>query len=435
MIIQMNEVIKISFKNFLKNRKKTVFICIAVFISLYMLLMSNAFVNGMQKQITNAYINIQSGDVAVMWRDHYDVSTILPGKFVNPNTTKTFDVTEVKDNEEAINILDQYLKENANDIDFYSKIVRRTAKFVTDEESYSVIVYGLEDQDMKQMEKTNTLTLESGEWAVADNEVVISRQRADDCQLKIGDEIQIRGNDVNNKEVLKSYKISGIYTNGAEYNNFYAVMSPKSARTLFDMDDDMFDMVKVFLKNSDQAESFANKLDDKLLDASEVLRAQDYYNAGLFFTALSPTLKIIYQCFVVVLLLIISVGLRAVIRLNIHSSMKEFGTMRAVGFSKIKCFGIIFFELLFASVVSLALALMSVMTFVIGFGERGLYIGTNMMTNAFGGEYLYFILKPTDYVFAVVVMLVFVLISTIPPTVKMVNTKITDLLNKPRLDG
>jgi ABC-type lipoprotein release transport system permease subunit len=426
----MVNILKIGFRNMIKNRKKSIFVCIAVFLSLYLLLISNAFVNGMRMQITNAYINIQSGDVAVMWKNHYNVSTLLPGKFVNPNTTKSFNVEDEEKNLEAIKVLDKYLEDNSDSVDFYSKIIRRTANFVVNDKSYSVLIYGLEQQDIDNMEKTKTFSIESGKWPIEENEVVISRQRADTCNLKIGDTVKLSGYTVHNKEVTKEYKITGIYTNGAEYNNFYAITTPSSARSFYDIKDNMFDMVKIYLKNQEDAENFANKLDGLLMAKSDVLRAQDYYNAGLFFTGLSPLLKEIYKWFVVVLLITISIGLRAVIRTNIFSSMKEFGIMRAIGFSKIKCFFIVFFELFLISLISLILSLGSVMTFVVLFAEKGLHIGTNYMTNAFGGEYLYFILKPTDYIFAFLVLLIFVLISTIPPVAKLCNGKITDLLNK-----
>lgn len=430
----MGEVIKIAFQNFKRNRKKTIYVGIAVYISLMMLLMSNAFVNGMQKQITNAYINIQSGDVPVMWKDHYESSALLPGKFVNPNTTKTFEVDEDKDNKEAINVLDEYLEDHEDEVDFVAKIVRRAAKFVVEDESYSALIYGLEEDDREQMEKTKTFVLETGDWPKEDDEMVISRQRADTCDLEIGDEVSIDTFDVKNHKIVKKYKISGIYKNGAEYNNFYMVITPNSARKLLGMDDEMFDLVKVFLKDSDKASDFATDLDKTLLDESEVLRAEDYYDAGLFFTALSPTLKIIYRCFVVLLLLVISMGLRSVIRLNIYSSMKEFGTMRAIGFSKAKCFFIVFFELLLVCLVALGLALCVVLGFVFAFSETGMYIGTNVMTNAFGGEYLYFILRPMDYIFSIIVMIFFVVISTSAPALKMCNTKIADMLNRPKMD-
>lgn len=426
----MLEIMKIAWKNAQKNKRKSIFVFIAVLFSILILLISSALTNGMVKTINYNYLQVQSGHIVAMWKAHYNLSPFLPGKFLNPNTSKSFNYEEDEKNIAAAKILDDFLEKNSDKVDFAAKIIRRSVSYSVGSNSYATILYGVTKEDADNLNKSKAVNLVDGKWPAKLGEIMISEDRLQKGNLKLGDSIKIESFDISNKPVSQSYTIVGVYGDGAEYNGYFGFMTDQSAKKLFNMRDDMYDMVKIYLKDINDSKELSKELDKALLVKSDVLRAQDWYDAGLFFTSLSPTCKIIYQWFVVILLLIISVGLKAIIRLNIVSSMKEFGIMRAIGFSKRKCFGIVFLELFYICCTAAVVAIGVALVIVNVVASNGIYIGPSVMTNAFGGEYLYLILNASDYLFASVVIIVFSILCTLGPALKLCRQKIISLLRK-----
>ena len=69
------------------------------------------------------------------------------------------------------------------------------------------------------------------------------------------------------------------------------------------------------------------------MEGSGLLRAESISRSGQFYLVIAGYLKSLFTLFVVFILLVIAVGIRSVVRMNLAARMKEFGTMRAIGFN------------------------------------------------------------------------------------------------------
>ena len=65
----MGIILKIAVRNIRQNRKRSFLIGLTIFISSFLLLLSDAALNGIEKQVLRGYIPLQSGEVPSSGRD------------------------------------------------------------------------------------------------------------------------------------------------------------------------------------------------------------------------------------------------------------------------------------------------------------------------------------------------------------------------------
>jgi putative ABC transport system permease protein len=126
---------------------------------------------------------------------------------------------------------------------------------------------------------------------------------------------------------------------------------------------------------------------------------------------------------------VIAIGLRSTIRMNLYERMREFGTLRAIGYSRRQSYSIIFFEAFFLSLLSLAGAFVIAAILEMILGTKGIYLGPGPLSY-FGGEYLYPQIQVADVILAIIVMVLFTLISTLSPGLQLCFQNITDIMAK-----
>lgn len=425
---------KIAFRNIVADRKRAFLIGVAIFISSFLLFLTNTTMNGTESQVLRGYINLQAGQVAVVWKDLKKVSNMDPGKFIG--NAASFDITEDNANRRAIARLINFLNENSGEIKAFYPTVRRSAKLIvkkpyTKKKEGTLIIYSLTGDNRDFILDTGTLKMSEGElFSERDNSICISRERADEDMLKIGDTVTVEAVTLNGNSRTMKFVVSGIYANAAGYDNSYGFVSEKDARKLFGFDETYFDVGRIYLKDSGKVSEFARRLDEYLTAESDILRAESFSEASAFYTSTSRNIKIFFNIFTFFLLFMIGVGLRSTLRLKIFERMKEFGTLRAIGYSRIQCFAIIFFEVFFISIIALTAAFAVACIFVAIFGRVGIYVGSGGVTYALGGESFYPSLKVSDVIFAYTVISLFSLISAFGPGLKLCYHTITDIMMK-----
>jgi|LSQX01.2.fsa_nt_gb ABC-type lipoprotein release transport system permease subunit len=425
---------RIAFRNIVSDKKRALLIGIAIFISSFLLFLTNSTMNGVESQVLRGYVNLQSGQVIVMWEELQKVSNMDAGKFLGNNAS--FDITKDELNKKAFERLADFLNSNKDEIKAFYPTIRRNAKLTikkqsTKKKESSIIIYSLIPDNRDFILSTGTLKMSEGQLLDSqEDSICISRETADRDEINIGDSVAIQATTLNKNVRSMSFVVRGIYANTAGYDNSYGFISEKRARELFGFDSAYFDVGRIYLKNSGNIHSFANRLDKYLTSESKVLRAETYTQASAFYTSTSRNIKLFFSIFTFFLLFMIGVGLRSTLRLKIFERMKEFGTLRAIGYSRIQCFEIIFFEVLFLSILALTVAFFVAFILITIFGRVGVYVGSGGVTYALGGESFYPSLNLGDIIFAYVIISLFSLISTFGPGLKLCYQTITDIMIK-----
>ncbi len=423
-------VAKIALRNVIASKKRSFLIGLVIFLSTFILLISDAMMNGVERQILKGYDNLQASDVVVMWDSLKKVG--------NDDTTRllfltnnSFDPKKDAENKRATDKLNSYLDEHKSEVKAYYPLVRRNASLVNGNKKDSQFsIFGLTEANRKFLLESRTIELSQGELIYDDsNALAISRAKADEYDLDLGDKVEIAGLSIDGKAVARQFVIKGIYANGAGWDNYYGFIAESAARDLFQYKPGTFDIAKIYLDDAERADDFAKDLDSVLTAQSDVLRAESSSEASAMFPMMAQNLKAVFNLFIFALLFIIAIGLRATINMNLFERMKEFGTIRAIGYSRAQSFAIIFFEAFFLSLSMLCLALVSAFVLVQIFSEVGVYLGDGPLSY-FGGESIYPSMRVLDVLFALVIIALFALLSTFNPGLKLLYQNITDIMAK-----
>jgi ABC-type lipoprotein release transport system permease subunit len=387
--------------------------------------------NGIEKQVLRGYITLQAGDVAVIWDSLKEVSPLDPGKFLYDFSFSVDDEEQEAENQRAMAKLRDYLAAKGKEIKAAFPTVRRYGQLVSREKiDVAFKAYGLTRESRDFLLQSGAIQPVAGQLPVEGYQVCISKTKADEHQLQVGDWVTIEATTPYGGKNAMDFQIGGIYANAAGYENWYGFMPETAFRLLFAYDPDYFDLVRIYLTDRQKAPHFAQDLDAYLTTETSVLRAESYAEASPFFTNNSRLFKAMFNVFILFLLGIIAIGLRATFRMNLFERMKEFGALRAIGYSRSHCFGIIFCEIFLLALITLGVALLCAGPVVYSLGQSGIYVGSGIACWAVGGERFYPFMRLTDLLFTTIIIFLFSLSASLQPALSLCYQKITDLLAK-----
>jgi hypothetical protein len=121
--MRMKKLVKIAFRNIIKNKKRSLFIGLAIFISCFILLISDAFGNGTAAAILNEYYYQQAGDVVLLWEKALEIEKDSPSRIY----LSQFESEKAKENKQALAGLSVFLRQHESEIENAFQVVRRGA--------------------------------------------------------------------------------------------------------------------------------------------------------------------------------------------------------------------------------------------------------------------------------------------------------------------
>lgn len=420
-------ILKIAFRNVIKNKWRSALIGFTLFISSFFLLFSNAAINGIEVQVIRGYINYQSGHVAVMWPGMKEVSPTDPVRFLD--NLASFEHDNLDQNLIAVDRLEKYLGANEKDIEKGFPSIIRRVRYSSGDQNDRIVVFGLTQEHAEFLQQERTLAITAGSLPAPDYPgIAISEYFSEETGLAMGDKISLRAVTADKAVQEMEFTITGLYANGAPYENTYAFMTDESARELTGVSQPLFDIYRIYLPDRAEAGSFAKELETYLEGTN--LHAESYLEASPFYTNNSRLMRIMSNIFMFFLLIVIAMGLVATIRMNLLERIKEFGTMRAIGYSRSKSYGIIFAEMFILATMALAIALLAAGILVAILGQSGIYVGSGPVSYGIGGERFWPELKVNDIILSILAITFFSLFATIGPGLSLCYQEITDMMLK-----
>jgi putative ABC transport system permease protein len=420
--------LRIAIRNVIQNRKRSLLVGSTIFISTLVLFLSDFTMNGVETQVIKGYINLQSGEVNV-------VGPELKGKRMS-DPAKYF-MTELPDQKEraarvaALPALDGMLSAMGDEIAYVDRRITRFGTITKGRVSERICTYNLTPEHRDHLLATKTIELKAGKLEVDEpGAITVSEDTARKAKLSVGDTVSLSIKSVYGAANLLDFTVRGIYKNRAGYDAWYGFMSDRDARLLLDADPSFFDVCMIFLKNPEAAKRVSEKLDSRLKDAGLPLGSDWWYSASLFYPRNAQGMKSMSAMFVYVMMIIIALGLRSSLRMNLFERMREFGTMRAMGFGRWSCYVVIFSEVFFLTMIAFAVALAIGIAYVAVFGTTGIYVGGGPMSYALGNESFWPQFKMMDVVSGFIVILVFSIFATVGPALRLNFQPITDTIAK-----
>lgn len=427
--------IMIAFRNLGKNVKKSGLLALAIFLCSTILLIAFFSFNGVERQTLRNFVNVQAGEVVVVWDDLAESDKTSPQRFINVYEALTYHPEDSAANDASLKAVADYLDQQAADVERTFPIIRRNAVIKAgDQSDTTFLTYSLSAAQQEFLVDNKSLTLTQGEFpAEASSEVVIAEAKAATLGLRVGDEVEITTLTDDGAMVDTMFTVSGLYADGAFYEGFYGYINQQTAQQIYAVPDGYYDSMLIFLNDGVDSQDFAAGLEDRLGQAGGVLHAESYLDANSFYNNTPELIRMGFAAFIVFVLLIIALGMQSSVKMSLYQRMKEIGSMRAIGFGKAQVYAMIFAETFFLTVAAFIPALLVAIGFVLFLGDRGVYVGP-AASAIFGGEYFYPEIRPGQILLVLAMMLGFSLLSTIGPGLAMVNQTIVDMMAR-RMKG
>ena len=423
----------IALRNLRADKKKSLMMWLAIFLSMMILILSDFTMNGVSQQVIKSYVNLQAGEVAVMWKDLADYSSMSSAKFLGVNAT--YHLEEEDENKQAIEVVNDFLAKHAKQIKYSFETIRRNTSMVYEtgdsQQKGTYLLYSLSEENASFLTDTKTIEMEEGSLVLAsDTNACISHEMAEKNGISLNSTITLLANGDLGDVVTKEFTITGIYADGAGYNNNYIFVTTDAAQSLYQVKDGYFDILRIYTRNSDDIELLTEELDGQLKEKSDVLRAETYYDASKFYTSTYDNIKLFFTVFTFFLLFLIGFGLYSILKVKIYERLKEFGTLRAIGYRRFQCVLILFNEVFILAILAFIIAALLGVLYVAVFGHTGIYVGSGGVSFVIGGESFYPIFSVRDILKSFLYVLVFSILSTLGPSMRMCYQNISDLLSR-----
>lgn len=417
--------LKIAFGNILKNKKRTLLIGLTLTISCTLLLFSFSIGNGIHSQILDKYRDFQSGDVSVVWSNVKNIDSSDPSRLF----FSAFDIKRDKENKAAIKRLEGFLNSNSQDIKAIYKSVRGNGMLDTGNLAAYSLIFGLTSDEAQYLTDKKVLQLMDGDLPFKhEYGICISEDTAIKNNIRLGDWVTLDSSTAHGYINTQEYQVVGLYKSSSDFDSIYVYMAREDALELFDQEAEYFQGARIYLKNPSDSKEFASKLDAYLTEGSGVLRAEPMDVSSEFYSMIAGFMKDLFTFFVIFILFIIAIGIRSVIRMNIFERMKEFGTLRAIGFNRFQNFAIVFLEIFIMSLIFFGIAFVLNILLVLLLENTGIYIGEGAVAYALGGESIYPVFIPSDVLSAMAIITLFSVFAPLKPGLRLCCQKITDLL-------
>lgn len=420
--------LKIALRNVLNNKKRSILHGSIILVVSLLLFFSDSAMNGVYNQSLRGYLYLQSGHVAVEWESTRKIGDMSAAKFL---IDSSFDSDNKSDNKEAVRKLKEYVTNNNENIEHVFYSIRKNAILKNDDKNNeSIILYGLNAENKDMIISTKTLSMAEGQM-LSDNKngICISMSMAEDHNYKIGDKISLELYAKDKSQIKCEFEITGIYNNGAGYDNLYGFINHDRLKELVKYEDDEFDLCRIYLKDLKDSETVASDINKYIGDCNDVLKAEDYNTASVFYTSISKNLKFFFVVFTAFLLIMIGLGMQSTLKLNLFQRLREFGTLRAIGYNKKRCFFIVFLEVAVLSFVVWAVSTIIGFIIVLLININGIYLGSGTISYTLGGEYLFFDVKIIDIIKSFIIVMLFSLCATLAPGISICKRNIVDALS------
>jgi len=411
--------LKISWRNILRNPRRTIIIALIIAIGLVGMTFSWAFSNGFMKQSIDTLVNTHLSHIQIHEKGFND----------NPVIKKN--ITESK------KIYD-LIKDN-NNIKAITQRVKSQGMINSTETSSGVMITGIDPETEINVSNIKEFLIE-GKFIEKDNKntVYIGKKLAEDLKVGLGDKVVLMGQTINNEVGGAAFRVTGIYkSNSEEFDNSMVFTSLNSAQKLFEIKDFISEFA-IIVKNpellNETKADIVSKIsvlpspsNSKLQTTYEVLTWKEIM-PGIAST-IEMSNKIMYVFFLIVLISI-CFSIINTLFVVIFERFKELGIMKAIGTKPSQIFILVIFESFWMTVIGLIIGIVLSEIFLYYFYKVG--IDLSVFSKGLGMLRLGSILHPelpfSQVIECIALTIFIVALASIYPAIVAAKIKIVEAL-------
>jgi ABC-type lipoprotein release transport system permease subunit len=362
----MNQILKMAYRDLIRNRRRTLFSALALAMGLALLLFMASFIAGEIEGSRDATIRLSSGHLQLRSKDYnQDRNSLVWDDLIENPDEMAAQITAM----DAVEIATPRL--------FASGLV-----FVGNQ-SEGVRVMGIEPQSSANDPYRNGLI--AGEFLQADDRegILIGKPLAEKYKLQVGDSITMLVNTSNGDVDEQQFEIRGVYTTGTSSLDKSVVLMPLSKTQAITQTENHASILFILLHDANQSDSVAQALITSKYDVKTWLQMNemltlidDIYNSY------------IYILYLIVLAITATVIINTLI-MSVYERTQEIGILSAIGMKSREIMSLFFAESAFIAILGIIIGLFIGGIFVAYTVKHGFYFGDIGATGMILGDVIY----------------------------------------------
>lgn len=402
-------IMTIAYRNIFRRRSRTMIVGTAVFLSTFLLLLTNSLASGVHDKVVKDQINIDTGHLSIVWREDYE---FYPESQEYEKTVQTH--------------LIQLLQTEPKIREFYlANFGEVHAGFSGINEIEGVLV-GIDfAKEMKSFGKS--IELRDGSFPLLNkNQIILSEKNATKYGVGLGSFVTILVNTFYGAVNVMDFEVCGIYKNGTPWHENYFYTDPASFAVLFDFAH-IATTIKIISTKEKYIPLLKQRLNSFIQDNDYPFAVKDFNEELGMYRELSETNRIMFNSLNVILITIIILGIQSIIILSINERIKEISTLRALGFYRSDIGLLLLFEYLFIALFFESIGIIVSLILIVIVRIVRIPLNSDVLKYLFGNSYLQPVLKVSDLIITFLVIFFLVLFSVLPQMGKTKEVNIKSL--------
>jgi ABC-type lipoprotein release transport system permease subunit len=401
----MNQIIKMAFRDLLRNKRRSIFSSLALGMGLALLLLMAAVISGETGGSMQTSIKLQSGHLQVR--------------------AKTYDENK---NSLAFEDLIQNPEEVAAKIAALAPVNVATPRLFASgiltegDESTGLRIYGIDPSSAANEPFKSGMI--SGEFLKSDDRsgIIIGQTLAEKLNLKSGQTVTLLVNTSNGDVDEQVFTIRGIYTTHTPGFDESTVLMPLAKAQAITKTENHASAIFVLLKNADQIQNVVAALQTSqlkiltYLKMNEVLVQTEDFSRGY--------MVLIY---LIVLAVTASVIVNTLI-MSVFERTREIGILSAIGMKSTRIMSLFFIESVFLAVGGILFGLVIGGALVGWFSTYGFFIGNNGVSGMLLGETIYASLQISDAITLTILAFIVALLAALYPAIMAARLEPVDAM-------
>ncbi len=309
----MKHIIKLSFKNIFRNKRRTFLTITAVFFATFLVVMFKSFIGGLWGSTINNVIMLETGHVRIAHKKYFKKEKTQPLEYY------------VEDAEKIISQL-----EKLKGVDFATPRIKTPVMLNLNEKNYYTQLLGVDPEKEKRFNVIHEKIVD-GEYLSSDSKgIMVGSGFAEKFDLHTGQRITLLSQTVYNSISVESFKITGIFTYGIKSLDERLMVAPITrVRDLVKMGNGTSEVLILLY---DREKSLAVEDEVNAVLPPEYI-AKSWENQGNYYNMIKIATQI-YNVVYFFFLLLASFVIINTILISVYEREREIGALTALGMSQ-----------------------------------------------------------------------------------------------------
>jgi ABC-type lipoprotein release transport system permease subunit len=390
----MTQMIKLAFRDLMRNRRRSILSALALGMGLALLLLMAAVISGEMNQSMQSAINLQSGHLQIRAKTYNEsVSSLAWVDLVADPDTLAAQISSLP----AVKVATPRL--------FASGIL------TMGNDTSGVVIYGIEPASTANVPFQQGLV--SGQFLTADDRegILVGQTLADKHNIKTGDKVQLLVNTSSGAVETQEFFVRGIYSTKTPGFDETTVFMPLAKAQTITQAGNHASVIFILLKDEALTDAVATAIQAPQYQVKTWVQLNDLM---VQFEQLSNSYM--YMLYLIILAITATVIINTLI-MTVFERTREIGILAAIGMKSSSILLMFFIESAFLAIGGIAIGLSLGGVFVALATKYGFFIGNMGITGILLGERIYAHLVMSDLITLTIMTFIVSLMAAIYPAI------------------